>query len=80
MEKRIGTVSILVSDRSQASIINNIISSYSDIILCRQGFPFHGKPTAVITLIVEGTVERINAMTGQIGRLPGVKSKAMLSQ
>lgn len=80
MEKRIGTITILVTDRSQASQINPIISDYSDIILCRQGLPFQQRAVAVISLIVEGSVNRINALTGTVGRIQGVECKAVMTK
>jgi putative iron-only hydrogenase system regulator len=80
MEKRIGTITILVLDRSRSAEINQIISEFSDIVLCRQGLPFHQRPVAVISLIVEGLPDRINALTGRLGRLQGVESKAVLTK
>lgn len=80
MEQRIGTITILVTDRSQSVHINALISDYADIILCRQGLPFQGRNVAVISLIVEGTVDRINAMTGRLGRLAGVECKAVVTK
>lgn len=80
MEKRIGTVTILISDRSKSAEINTIISEYSDLVLCRQGLPFHDRPVAVISLIVEGQPDRINALTGKLGRLEGVETKAILTK
>jgi len=34
----------------------------------------------VISLIIEGTTDRINALTGRIGRLDGVEVKSILSK
>ncbi|MBQ2508465.1 MAG: hypothetical protein II532_01695 [Bacteroidales bacterium] len=79
MEKRIGTITLLVADRSQSAIINQIISEFSDIVLCRQGLPFHDRPVAVIALIVEGTVNQINSICGKLGRLEGVQAKAVVT-
>ena len=80
MEKRIGTVTILIVDRSKSAEINTIISDYSDLVLCRQGLPFNDRPVAVISLIVEGQPDRINALTGKLGRLEGVETKAILTK
>ena len=44
------------------------------------GLPFHERAVAVISLIVEGTPDRINALTGRLGRLAGVDSKAVLTK
>ncbi len=80
MEKRIGTITVLILDRTRSAEINQLISDFSDIIMCRQGLPFHERPVAVISLIVEGTPDRINALTGRLGRLAGVDSKAVLTK
>jgi putative iron-only hydrogenase system regulator len=80
MEKRIGTITILIVDRTKSAEINAFISEYSDLVLCRQGLPFHDRPVAVISLIVEGMPDRINALTGKLGRLNGVETKAVLTK
>lgn len=79
MEKRIGTITILITDRHRSAEINTLVSDFSDIILCRQGLPFHDREVAVISLIVEGTPDRINALTGRLGRLPELTCKAVLT-
>lgn len=80
MEQRIGTITILISDRQRSTEVNHLLSQHGDIILCRQGLPFHDRPVAVIAIIVEGTMDRINTLTGQLGRLPGVECKAALTK
>lgn len=80
MEKRIGTITILVEDRSVAAEVNAVVSNYADIILCRQGLPFHDRAVAVISLIVEGAPDRINALTGVLGRLERVQAKSVLTK
>ncbi len=80
MEKRIGTITILIKERLQSANINQILSEHADIILCRQGLPFHDSMVAVISLIVEGTVNQINALTGRLGRLPQVECKAVVTK
>jgi len=79
MEKRIGTITILITDRTQSAEINSLVSDFADIVLCRQGLPFHDREVAVISLIVEGTPDRINALTGRLGRLKGLTCKAVLT-
>lgn len=80
MEKRIGTITLLVVDRECSAAINQIISEYASIILCRQGLPFHERPVAVISLIVEGSVDQINSICGKLGRLNGVSAKAVVTK
>ncbi len=78
MEKKIGTITILIRDREVSPSVNKLLSGYADIILCRQGLPFHDRPVAVISLIVEGEMNRINALTGSLGRLQGLTCKAVV--
>ena len=80
MEKRIGTITILLRDREVSFSVNKLLSGHAGIILCRQGLPFHDRAVAVISLIVEGTVAEINALTGPLGRLPGVECKAVVTK
>jgi len=80
MEKRIGTITILIRDREAATAVNRLLSEHADIILCRQGLPLHDSPVAVISLIVEGSVDSINALTGKLGRVEGVECKAVVTK
>ena len=80
MEKRIGTISIIIYRREVAQQVNEIISQYSDFILARQGLPLPEKGLNIITLIIETTSDNINALTGKIGRLKDVEVKSILSK
>lgn len=80
MEKRIGTITVLIKDRLRSANINQILSENASIILCRQGLPFRERAVAVISLIVEGTTDEINTLTGRLGRLSGVECKAVVTK
>ncbi len=81
MEKRIGTVTVLLLERSVAPIVNETISQYAEIILARQGMPFHdGRSVAVISLIVEGDINQINALSGKLGKIDHVEVKAVVTK
>ena len=71
---------MLISDRTQVATINSLISDYSDIILCRQGLPLQQQGIAVISLIVNGSTDRINGLCGKTGRLAGVEAKAVVTK
>lgn len=80
MEKRIGTISIIIYRREIAQQVNEIISQYSDFILARQGLPLPDKGLNIITLIIETSSDNINALTGSLGRLKDVEVKSILSK
>jgi len=79
MEKRIGSVIILVTDRTQIPALNKLFTNYCDIIIGRQGVPLHDRKISLISLIVEGTTDEIGALTGKIGRMKGMKVKSVLT-
>lgn len=80
MEKRLGVVGIVVEDNSVSDEINNLLHQYSEIIAGRMGLPYRERQVAVISLIVDGTMDQISAMTGKLGKLPGVSVKSAISK
>ena len=76
MEKRIGTVIIYVGDRQSAPQLNEVLSRHADIIVCRQGFP--RQDYSLISVVFEGTTDRIGSLTGQLGRIEGIEVKSAL--
>ncbi|HEY1406301.1 MAG TPA: TM1266 family iron-only hydrogenase system putative regulator [Spirochaetota bacterium] len=79
MEKRLGVVAILVTDKTSVPKINTILTDYCDLILGRQGIPMRDKGVHVISLVVEGDTDAIGALTGKIGRLNGAEVKSILT-
>jgi putative iron-only hydrogenase system regulator len=80
MEKRIGTITILIKGNDPAPAVNSLLSQYSSIILARQGLPLHNRNISVISLVIEGTTEIISALTGKIGRIKDVEVKSILTK
>jgi len=82
MEQRIGTITILIRGKEKESVtaINALLSEYGSIILARQGLPITSRDVRVISLIIEGSTETVNALTGKIGRLKNVEVKSVLTR
>ena len=78
-EERLGFVGLVVEDREQAARINQILSDFSDMIRGRIGVPDKDTGIGVIGLIVEGSNDRIGAMTGKLGNIKGVQVKSALT-
>ncbi|MEN6317894.1 MAG: TM1266 family iron-only hydrogenase system putative regulator [Syntrophaceae bacterium] len=77
--RRIGVVSVIVTDRaSQAPKVNAILSEHGDAIIGRMGLPYPPKKIQVISLIVHVTTDEIGALTGKLGSLKGVHVKSAL--
>lgn len=80
MEKRIGTITIVIGDKTAVQNVNEILSQYSDGILSRQGLPLRDKGLNIINIVIEAPLDEINALTGKLGRLNGVEVKAIVSK
>ncbi len=77
MESRIAAVSILVEGPESVETLNAILHEYAPYILGRLGIPYREKDLSVICLVLDAPMDTINALTGKLGRLPGVSAKAV---
>lgn len=80
METRIGVIGIILESNEIFNEVNEIIHKYSHIVMGRMGVPYKAKGVAVISLIVDGNLEDINALTGKLGNLKGVSVKTAISK
>lgn len=80
MERRIGVMGVILEDRDKAApAVNQLLSEHADLIVGRMGIPYRERNISVIALIVDGTNERLGALTGKLGNLPGVQVKVALT-
>lgn len=81
MEKRLGTVSIILDPQvTPVAAVNELISQFGDEVIGRMGLPHHDRGVSIITLITDTSVERLSALTGKIGKLPGVQVKSLMAK
>lgn len=78
MEERIGSVLIQVESKEEVARLNEIISSYSEIVIGRQGIRLREKGKSVISLVLEGSTDAIGALTGKLGKLNGIRVKSVV--
>lgn len=78
---KIGVIGIVIEkDKEVVSKVQELLSSYSHLILGRMGVPNHETRVNVISLIVKGSNEDISALTGKLGRLNNVKVKSAVTE
>jgi putative iron-only hydrogenase system regulator len=80
MENRIGIIGIVIEDLEAAEPVNAILHDYASSIIGRMGLPYRERGVSVITLIVDGNNDEISALTGKLGRIPGVSVKSMVTK
>jgi putative iron-only hydrogenase system regulator len=70
---------ILEHPETSQKAFNETISGYRRIVKGRMGIPFDEADMAVISLILRGDLDAINALTGKLGNLPGITVKTAVS-
>jgi putative iron-only hydrogenase system regulator len=60
--------------------VNELISQFGDCIIGRLGLPYPERGVNIITLITESSVERLSALAGKLGKLPGVQVKSLMAK
>ena len=72
MDNRIAMVSIIVENDESVARLNEVLHEYADHIIGRMGIPYREAGLSLISIAACAPVDRINALTGSLGRLPGV--------
>ena len=80
MDKRIAVIGIILEGNNIAEEVNNVLHSYSEIIVGRMGIPYKERNCSVISIIVDADADKISALTGRLGKIKGVSVKAAISK
>ena len=80
METRIAVIGVIVEDMAQTGKINFLLSEYRQYIVGRLGIPYDRKGVCVISIVLDAPNDIISALTGKLGRLPGITAKAVYSK
>ncbi|MGE5628321.1 MAG: TM1266 family iron-only hydrogenase system putative regulator [Solirubrobacterales bacterium] len=81
MNNRIAVLGIIIEnpEDSQADF-NRVVSDFKGIVRGRMGVPFDKEGLTVISIIVCGSLDEINSLTGKIGNIKGITVKTSLSK
>ncbi|MEA4964385.1 MAG: TM1266 family iron-only hydrogenase system putative regulator [Oscillospiraceae bacterium] len=79
METRVAVIGIIVEDLTSTEHLNAILHEYADYILGRMGIPYREKRISILSVAVDAPVNVINALSGSIGKLPGISVKTAYS-
>ncbi|NSW90662.1 MAG: CopG family transcriptional regulator [Firmicutes bacterium] len=78
-KNRIAVVGIAVSNREEtAAMVNEVLSSFGNIIVGRMGIPYREQGISIISIIIDGTNDEIGAITGKLGNINGIKVKVAM--
>lgn len=80
MTTRVAMISIVVEKPDHIEDVNQILHKYSDYIIGRMGIPYPKRDISLISVAMDAPADKISAMTGKIGMLDGITSKALYAK
>ena len=80
METRVAVMSIIVEDPDSVERLNALLHENRQYRIGRMGIPYRQRNINIISVAVEAPQTVISALSGKIGRLSGVSSKAAYSK
>ena len=79
-EKRVAIISMIISDNSSVTSVNDLLHEYGQYIQGRMGLPYRERGLNIICVAIDAPADIISALSGKLGRLSGVTSKAVYSK
>lgn len=80
MNTRVAMISIVVEKDGNVDALNHILHDYSTYIVGRMGVPYPKRGISLISVAMDAPADKISAMTGKIGMLDGITSKALYAK
>lgn len=80
MEERVALIGIVVENFESVEKLNEILHAYGDVVIGRMGIPYKKRGVSVISVAVDADEDTISALSGKIGKLPGISSKTVYAK
>jgi putative iron-only hydrogenase system regulator len=81
MSKRVAVLGIVLENAEESQgVLNSVVAEFKGIVKGRMGIPFDSEGISVISIILCGTLDDINSLTGKIGNIKGVTVKTSISK
>ena len=80
MQTRVAVMGIVVENTDSVERLNTLLHEYGSYIIGRMGLPYEKKKMNIISIVVDAPQDAISALSGKLGRLPGITSKALYSK
>ena len=65
---------------NEAGAVNELLHQYGNYIIGRMGLPYEKKKVNIISIVLDAPGDIISALSGKLGRLWGVSSKALYTK
>ena len=79
MDTRVAIMGIIVEDLDSVEKLNNLLHEYAPYIIGRMGIPYREKKINIVSIAIDAPQDKISALSGIIGKLPGISVKTAYS-
>ena len=79
MQTRVAVMGIVVENTDSVERLNTLLHEYGGYIIGRMGLPYRERGVNIISVVLDAPQDKIAALSGKIGRLPGVSAKTQYS-
>lgn len=76
-ENRVAAVSIVVEKKESTEKLNAVLHEFGEYIIGRMGIPYHEKQMNIISVVMDAPQEKVSALSGKLGMIPGVSTKCL---
>jgi len=81
MKNRVAVLGVIIDNPEESQIeFNSVVADFKGIVRGRMGVPFEHEGISVVSIIVCGSLDEINSLTGKIGNIKGITVKTSLSK
>ena len=77
METRVAVLAIIVREGTAVTALNDLLHQYGAYIIGRMGVPYRQRDVNIISVALDAPQDIISALSGKLGRLPGVTAKTV---
>ena len=77
MENRVAVIAIIVKNPDSVAALNELLHQYGSSVIGRMGVPYREKGVNIISVAMDAPGDVISALSGKIGRLPGITAKTV---
>jgi putative iron-only hydrogenase system regulator len=80
METRVALIGIIVEEPDSVGPLNELLHEYRQYIIGRMGIPYKPRNISVISVTIDAPMDVISSLSGKLGMLKGVTSKALMAK
>lgn len=77
---RVAIIGVIVEEAASVEQLNRLLHQYGAYIIGRMGIPYRERGINIISIAIDAPGDVISALSGKLGALRGVSSKAVYSK